>query len=435
MHAGIVAIALAAAVAIVPAQADVAAERLGAAAAAFQEKRPEDGTAAWVEAWLAIDAVADGESKRDLSARATELEKSSGLALSAHLQFARAVVAGLEPALRQLLDAKCPSLAQVLVAGVPAVGVRRHADWIAAATAGLDQKGRDSDRLLVGTWTMTVAGNHGNLVATARKLLPGAPGVEAWLTQRVKLAPAAAKLAASSHASKWYRTAIRQANTAIEFGVDAADRERCQKILGASRVAQVEERYRTQAKVHMDAFRGNCRKLGESHLWDLDGSEWQTPWRGSQAIVISGQTITGDFAVEVDVELVVPGSRFQVVLAWIDGPPQPDYCAVEVELLSARQSAQVRVIHVQAGVSRVLAEKRVFVEEWRFDRVAADLTANRVTVSVRGEVVSADLPFARGPDLATRFGFVVPEQAGKMAGKVRDKDDVIGIRNLVVRRR
>jgi hypothetical protein len=435
MHAGRIAITLATALTMLPAQVEVAAERLDAAAAAFAANGVEDGAAALVEAWLAIDAVAEGESKRDLSARATELDKLSGQGFAANLRFARNVVAGLEPALLELLDAKLPSLARVMAARVPAVGVRRHADWIAAAREGLDAKGRDTDRQRAGLFQMTLALAGGDFVATARKVLPGAPATERWLTQSATLAPAAAELAATSLASKWYGTAILQARTAIELGGAGVDRDRCLKILELSRMAQVEDRYRTLAKVHMDAFRGNCRKFGDGRTWDLDGREWKTPWRGSQATAISGNTITGDFTLEVDIALGVPGSKFQVVLAWLDGAPKPEYCAVEVELLAVRQSAHVRVLHVQAGESRVLAEQKVSDGVGSFDRVTADVTANRVTVSVCGQVVSADLPFARGPELATRFGFVVPEQTGKMVGRVRDKDDVIGIRNLVVRRR
>ena len=141
MHAGRIAITLATALTMLPAQVEVANERLGAAAAAFAANGVEDGAAALVEAWLAIDAVPEGESKRDLSARATELDKLSGQGFAANLQFARNVVAGLEPALRELLDAKLPSLARVIAARVPAVGVRRHDDWIAAAREGLDASG------------------------------------------------------------------------------------------------------------------------------------------------------------------------------------------------------------------------------------------------------------------------------------------------------
>ncbi|HEX6812913.1 MAG TPA: hypothetical protein VF384_14915 [Planctomycetota bacterium] len=45
------------------------------------------------------------------------------------------------------------------------------------------------------------------------------------------------------------------------------------------------------------------------------------------------------------------------------------------------------------------------------------------------------MPIARGADRATKYGFCVPEQKSKMDDKRREKDDVICIRNLVVRRR
>lgn len=432
MHTDRFLLMLTTALAFVPAQAEVATECLATATTAFANRQTEDAVAALVQAWLAIDAIAEGEAKRQLGVRADELRKGAPPLLSASLQFARTVEAGLAPAIRELLDARQPTMARRLTASVPATGARRHASAIAEAEAALDAKQREADQAVASAFQFTLAATGGDWASTAQKVLPQSPKLHAWLAQGETLASTAAKVANDSLALAWYQTASLHAQTAIELSRSATVRAPCEKILQASSAGLVEVRYRTQAKVHMDAFRSGCRKLGDSLDWDFDGSVWRTPWRGSRAIAIAGKPLAGDLVLEVDVDLTAPGSRLQLVLAWLDDRPQPEYCAIEVELLNARQSAQVRLLHVQGETSRVLAETKAFVGTWNFHRMRAELAANRVSASVGGEVVAADLPFAREPDRATRFGFAVPQQEGRKKGKARDKTDVIGIRNLVV---
>ena len=413
------------------AQADVASRRLEAAAAAFAAKQGEDAAEALLEAWLAIDAVADDSQQSSLSARAVEIGSSATPEFAARLDYWRRVIAALDPAILELLEKRGPSTAWRLALHLPPLVSQRYTARIEEVGSALDRRAWEADWVQVLAFeSILIHGTAGSVGFVLKDL----PALENWLSRRIAFARATVELAERHLRLKWHRTARQIAMMGIDVGVWAADRERIEQILETCTAAIAEEKYRNLAQVQMTAFRRTCTTHGENRNWDLLGSVWKTPWRGHRALLLSGDASSGDCSIEVELGFAKSISTFHVVLACLDVAGEREYCAAEVE--HKEGLALLRLVHVKGEASRELAEVKIQLERrWNFETITASIEANTAAVTVLGRTITAVMPFARGADRATKFGFCVPEQRGKLDDKRREKDDVIRIRNLVVRRR
>ncbi|HEU4420066.1 MAG TPA: hypothetical protein VFT55_14120, partial [Planctomycetota bacterium] len=298
------------------AQADVAGQRLEAAAAAFAAKQVEDAAEALLEAWLAIDAVTDDPLKSSLSAKALEIGSAATPEFADRLKLERDIVARIEPVILQLLEARRPSTVSRIASAMPPLIARRYATRIEEIERTIDEKEKQRDHALILAFTAALI--HGN-ASNLGPMLKEFPALDEWVIHRRELAPAAERLAASYYRLKWYRTARRLAIVAIDLGPTANHFAPSDRLVDTCDAALAEERYRIHARPHMDAFRRNCSTQGESRNWDFNGSVWKTPWRGHRALVLSGDPIAGDCSIEVDLGIPKSGGTIQILIAWLDG--------------------------------------------------------------------------------------------------------------------